>query len=188
MKYFKKLLGDNIYLSPRSVEDVEKYTEWLNDFQTTDYIGRSGIICTLEAEKKYFEECEKTDDEVAFAIIDLEKDKLLGTCGIHKINNINRTATLGIFIGDKEERNKGYGTEAIRLMLDFGFNYLNLHSIKLDLLAFNERALKCYQKCGFKEYGRRRKSDFINGKYYDTISMDILAEEFTESYIRNKNI
>ena len=55
-------------------------------------------------------------------------------------------------------------------------------------MGFNERALKCYQKCGFKEYGRRRQSKFINGKYYDTIEMDILAEEFKESFIKNKNI
>ena len=73
-------------------------------------------------------------------------------------------------------------------MLDFGFNYLNLHSIKLDLMEFNERALKCYQKCGFKEYGRRRKCRSVNGKYYDLISMDILADEFKQSFIKNKNV
>ena len=76
--------------------------------------------------------------------------------------------------------------EAIKLILDYGFNYLNLNNIKLDLMSFNERALKCYQKCGFKEYGRRRKCKFINGKYYDSIEMDILADEFKESYIKNK--
>ena len=55
-------------------------------------------------------------------------------------------------------------------------------------MEFNTRALKCYEKCGFKEYGRRRKCKFINGKYYDSISMDILREEFEGDYIRNKNI
>lgn len=84
--------------------------------------------------------------------------------------------------------NKGYGTEAIRLLLDYGFNYMNLHSVKLELMSFNERALKCYKKCGFKETGRIRENRFINGNYYDTITMDILEREFTESYIRNKNI
>ena len=73
-------------------------------------------------------------------------------------------------------------------LLDYGFNYLNLNNIKLDLMEFNERALACYKKCGFKEYGRRRKSNFINGKYYDTIEMDILVDEFKENYIKNKNI
>lgn len=72
--------------------------------------------------------------------------------------------------------------------MDYGFNYLNLNNIKLDVLSFNKRAIACYKKCGFKEYGRRRKSEFINGKYYDRISMDILKEEFTQSYIKNKNI
>lgn len=145
MKYFKKLVGERIYLSPRSTEDVEKYTEWFNDFETTDYTGRSHQTMSIELEKKYLEE-HKNEDTV-FAIVE----------------------------------------EAIRLILDFGFNYLNLNNIKLDLMEFNERALACYKKCGFKEYGRRRKCEFINGKYYDTIAMDILAEEFHGDFIKNKN-
>ena len=76
----------------------------------------------------------------------------------------------------------------IQLILDFGFNYLNLNNIDLALMEFNERALKCYKKCGFKEIGRRRKCKFINGKYYDSILMDILSEEFKDTYIKNKNI
>ena len=186
MKYFKKLLGEKIYLSPRSTEDVEKFTEWLNDFETTDYIGRSGALVTIESEKEYLEK--HTKDEATFGIIELKTDKLLGSIGLENIDYISRKATLGIFIGKKEKRNKGYGTEAIKLILDYGFNYLNLNNIKLDVLSFNERAITCYKKCGFKEYGRRRKSEFVNGKYYDKISMDILKEEFTQSYIKNKNI
>lgn len=186
MKYYKKLIGERIYLSPRSLEDAEKYVEWLNDFKTTDYLGRSNQIVTIEGEKKYLEST--MEEEAVFGIIDIKEDKLIGTLGLHKIDHFKRTATLGIFIGDKEYREKGYGTEAIRLILDYGFNYLNLNNIKLDLMEFNERALACYKKCGFKEYGRRRKCQFINGKYYDTIEMDILAEEFTGNYIKNKNI
>lgn len=186
MKYYKKLVGDRIYLSPRNSEDVEIFTEWLNDFETTDYLGRSGYLVTLEGEKKYLDE--NFSPEATFVIVTLDNNKMIGTVSLENINNINRTATLGIFIGDKDYRSQGYGTEAIKLILEYGFKYLNLHNIKLDLMAFNERALKCYQKCGFKEYGRRRKCKYINGKYYDSISMDILAEEFEGDYIRNKNI
>ena len=184
--YFKKLVGERIYLSPRNSEDAEKYTEWMNDFEVTDYTGRSHQIVTLEAEKNYLES--HINSEATFAIVESENDKLLGTIGLHNIDHFKRTATLGIFIGDKDYRSKGYGTEAIRLILDYGFNYLNLNNIKLDLMEFNDRAYACYKKCGFKEYGRRRKCNFINGRYYDTIEMDILAEEFTDSYIKNKNI
>ena len=174
MKYFKKLVGDRIYLSPRSVDDYEKYVEWLNDFQVTDYTGRSSKILTREAEKEYLEK--NTNVEAVFAIVELETDKLLGSVGIENIDHINRSGTLGIFIGDKDYRSKGYGTEAIRLVLEYGFKYLNLKNINLDVLACNERAIKCYEKCGFKKAGRWRKSKFINGKYhqnYLALSMSI---------------
>lgn len=186
MKFFKKLVGDNIYLSPRSPEGAEKFTEWLNDFKVTDFIQKSAYLITLEDEIKYFEN--PRDDERVFFIVRIEDDKLIGTVGLHQINYINRCATLGIFIGDKSGRNKGFGTEAIRLILEYGFKYLNLNNIKLDVLEFNERAQACYKKCGFKEYGRRRKIEFIYGKYYDIIEMDILSQEFEGDFIRNKNI
>ena len=186
MKYFKKLVGDRIYLSPRNSEDVEIFTEWLNDFETTDYTGRSSALVTLDGERKYLEE--NSSPEAIFVIVTLEDDKMIGTVSLESIDSINRSATLGIFIGDKNYRNNGYGTEAIKMILEFGFKYLNLYNIKLDLMEFNERALKCYTKCGFKEYGRRRKCKFVDGKYYDSIAMDILADEFEGSYIRNKNV
>lgn len=188
MKYFKKLVGEHIYLSPRRVEDAEKYTEWLNDFEITDYTGASARIININSEITYLEAKNKQAAEYNFAIVKKENDELIGSCGIMDISFISRKGTLGIFIGDKQSQNKGYGTEAIKLLLDYGFNYLNLHSIKLNVMEFNERAIACYKKCGFKEYGRRRQCEFINGKYYDSISMDILAEEFKESHIKNKNI
>ena len=189
MKLFKKLIGENIYLSPPTVDEeiLEKFTKWINDFQITDYTGRSACIMTIEGEKRWFEN-QNTDTDQIFFIVRHEDDKLIGSIGLHSIDNINKSATLGIFIGDKSGRNKGYGTEALRLILDYGFNYLNLNNIKLDVMEFNERAIACYKKCGFKEYGRRRKCYFLNGKYYDKIEMDILAEEFEGDYIKNKNI
>lgn len=186
MKYFKKLVGERIYLSPRSTEDVEFYTKCMNDFEITDYIGRSSYNMSLEGEKKYLQD--DPNPQSVFAIVTLDGDKLIGSIGIERIDNINRTAVLGIFIGDENYRNKGYGTEAIKLILDYGFNYLNLHSVQLYLMSFNERALKCYKKCGFKEVGRLRECKYVNGKYYDSIFMDILRDEFKESYIKNKNI
>lgn len=188
MKYFKKLIGERIYLSPRSMEDAEIYTVWMNDFEVTDYTGRSASILTLEAEKKYLENKNINSDEIAFAIVDLNTDELIGTVGFADVKNSDRSATLGIFIGNADYRSKGYGTEAIKLLLDFGFNYMNLNSVNLTVLGCNERAIKCYKKCGFREIGALRKSKFVNGKYYDLVFMDILAEEFSGDYIKNKNV
>ena len=121
MKYFKKLVGEKIYLSPRSSEDAELFTEWLNDFEITDYIGRSSILTTIEGEREYLENNSKL--EATFVIVTLEENKMIGTVSLENIDHINKTATLGIFIVDKEYRNKGYGTEAVNLILDYGFNY-----------------------------------------------------------------
>ena len=186
MKYFKKLVGERIYLSPRNSEDLERFTEWLNDFEITDYLGRSGMLVSLDGEKQYLEK--NNNPEASFVIVTLDNNEMIGTVSLEKVDSINRSATLGIFIGNKEYWNNSYGAEAIKLILDYGFNYKNVHSINLELMSFNERALKCYKKCGFKEIGRIRQCKYINGKYYDTILMDILKEEFTESCIKNKNI
>lgn len=190
MKYLKKLIGDRIYLSPKgsSEEEIQKFTEWMNDFQVTDYTGRTSQITTYAGEKEYLEISEKNTENRTFNIVNLEDDKLVGTVGLEHINWIERSAVLGIFIGDDDFRSNGYGTEAIRLLLEYGFKYLNLHSIRLDLLSVNERAHKCYLKCGFKDSGKSREEIFLNGKYYDKLHMDILENEFEGDYIRNKNV
>jgi RimJ/RimL family protein N-acetyltransferase len=90
---------------------------------------------------------------------------------------------LGIAIGVKTYWGKGYGQEAIRLLLDYGFNLLNLNSVMLGTFSFNERAIHCYRQVGFKEIGRRRQARIIAGKKYDAVLMDILAEEFESVYV-----
>lgn len=190
MKYIKKLVGERIYLSPKgsSEEEIEKYAEWMNDSQVTDYTGKTSIISTYAIEKEYHESIEKNTQKRVFNIVNLEDEKLVGTVGLEHINWIDRSAILGIFIGDKDYRNHGYGKEAINLLLEYGFKYLNLHSIRLDLLSVNERAHQCYLKCGFKDAGKSREEIFLNGKYYDKLHMDILENEFEGDYIKNKNV
>lgn len=188
MKYFKKLVGDRIYLSPKGVsnEELEKFTLWMNDFEVTDYIGRTSQITTLEGEREWLESSARNNNSKGFNIVELESDKLIGTIGLEHFSYVERSAVLGLFIGEEDYRSNGYGTEAIKLILEYGFKYLNLHSIRLDLLSANEKAHKCYLKCGFKDTGKSRDAIFLNGKYYDKLHMDILENEFNGEYIRNK--
>ncbi len=187
MKYFKKLCGERIYLSPMNIDDAEKYIEWFCNFKTANGMEQSGKIANVEWEREWIQNAIK-NNEAQFAIVKLENDELLGNCGFSEINHQNRIGTVGLFIGEEENRNKGYGTETLQLLLDFGFNYLNLNNIMLKVKSFNERAIACYKKVGFKEIGRRRNSYYLNGKYYDDVYMDFLASEFTGSYIKDKNI
>ena len=119
MKLFKKLIGENVYLSPQTADEevIEKFTRWLNDFKITDYTGRSACIMTIEGEKKWFENQDANTDHIFF-IVRAEDDEVIGTIGLHRIDFISRTATFGIFIGEPSGRNKGYGTESLRLILD----------------------------------------------------------------------
>jgi len=174
MRYFKKVQGKRVYLSPLNSGDVEKYTEWLSDIEIVRYLSMAYKITTLEAEREWV----KSAGASNFAIITQEGDRMIGSCGFVSTNNIQRKAEVGIVIGEKDCLGKGYGTEAMSLLLDYGFNILNLHRIGLRAFSFNERAIRCYEKCGFKMTGRHREAGRIDGKYYDEILMDILEDEF----------
>lgn len=181
MKYFKKMVGNRIYLSPISIEDVETYACWMNDREISKYIHQSHRLHTIQSEKEWIENNEKNGD-YNFAIIKKDGDKLLGNCGIMNINYIDRTATLGIFIGELVERSNGYGKEVLELLLEFCFNTVNMHNINLNVFSFNERAISCYKKVGFVEYARRHEAYFCDGKYHDIISMEILEKDYKKIY------
>ena len=189
--YFKSIDSDLSDITCQSMaNDVFNYVEdYLEFTQGVENESTSSTSCDGNSYWWPIGSAETTTENgVTFAIIENETNKIVGNCGIEKIDYINRTGILGIFIGVEEARNKGYGKESVKLLLDFGFNYLNLHSIELKVMSFNKRAIKCYEKCGFKEIGRRREAYFLNGKYHDVIEMDIIRREFKENIIKNKNI
>ncbi len=184
MQYYRKLVGERIYLSPLSFEDAEKFTEWINDLEASLNLGNAHQIINLQDQQKFLEELNEKGHH--FAIVEKSLDELMWSCGLMDTDQIHSTAELGIFIGNKKYWDKGYGREAVNLLLDFGFNILNLRNIMLTAYQYNPRALKCYEKVGFTEIGRRRKARQIGGNFYDEIFMDILTEEFGESYILDK--
>jgi len=183
MNYFKKLVGKKCYLSPINIEDAEKYCEWLNDLEVSINLLTFSQQLSLERERNILNDMVK-NNSLIFAIIDSDSDKLIGNCSIFRVNHLNRKAEVGIFIGDKQFWSKGYGTEALSLLIDYGFNILNLNNIMLEVFSYNERAIKCYNKVGFKEIGRRREALIRAGNKYDEIYMDILAAEFKSIYIK----
>ncbi len=179
MRYFKKLVGERIYLSPMNLEDVELYTKWMNDFEVTNGIGASARMISISSERNWIQQ--NTQDQYQFSIVRLEDDKLIGSCCIEQIDQIHQRAVAGLMIGDEKNRGQGYGTETLKLLLKYSFDYLNLHNVMLGVFSFNQRAIACYQKVGFREVGRRRECYYVEGRFYDEIYMDILKSEWKDS-------
>ena len=174
MKYIRKLSGTRCYLSPMCLDDYALYTEWLNDLETTQYLTLSTANITLENEK----EClRRLSREHNYAIVDQKEDMLIGNCGLVQWDQIQATAEIGIFIGHPDYRDKGYGSEAMTLLLKYAFDYLNIKSVFLKVFGFNHRAVRCYEKVGFKMIGRWRSAVEQHGARHDILLMDCLPED-----------
>ena len=184
MAYYKKMVGEKCYLSPISMEDAEKWAEWLNDLEVAIPVGDVAYIpISCEKQKEWIDQDIKSGQHI-FNIVDLKADQLIGKCVLFQINMVDRNAVLGIIIGEKTLWSKGYGYDATKLLLDYGFNLLNLNNIMLTTYSFNKRAIQCYKKVGFREFGRRRQARIIGNNKYDLVYMDILAEEFESVYVK----
>jgi RimJ/RimL family protein N-acetyltransferase len=177
MKYYKKILGKSCYLSPICLDDAELYAKWLNDPEVSKYLSLRSMNVSAESEKGFLEKLQR---EHNYAIVDLQKDELIGNCGFVEIDSLNRTGEVGIFIGNRDYWGKGYGTEALKLLIGYGINFLNLRSFFLQVYSYNARALRCYEKVGFKKIGARRNALIFNGREHDIILMDLLSGEFQE--------
>ena len=177
MRSFRKIIGERLYLSPFDADDTDVYTkwaEWMNDKTVAEYYGGYQNLVSPANAKKTLESLQG----YRFAVILLEGDTFIGHISLHDADHINRNAFLGIFIGDEEYRSKGYGAEAIRLVLNYGFNTLNLNNIMLSVHSDNTAGISCFKKVGFHDAGRRREWKFKDGKYVDVMYMDFLAREF----------
>jgi len=183
MTYFKKIVGGKCYLSPVSPDDALKWTEWDNDVEISVPLGDEAYrYTTLEKNQESIKQL--NDSKIhCFSIIDLKNDTMIGRCMFFDIDQINRQAMFGILIGEKRKWDGGYGQEATKLLLDYGFNLLNLNSIMLGVFSYNKRGIACYEKVGFKIIGNRRESRIVGGKKYDVVLMDILAKDFESPYV-----
>lgn len=171
------LIGEKIYLRPLEPEDSKIFLPWVNDPEVINTM-QMYTPKNLPIEQEFIAGLYKSDRDIVLGIVIKANDKLIGSTGLHRIDWKNRHALFGILIGDKTEWDKGYGTEATKLMLKYGFEALNLNRIQLLVHEFNQRGIKAYERAGFKKEGVLRQAHFHQGRYYDTIVMGILREEW----------
>jgi RimJ/RimL family protein N-acetyltransferase len=170
------ILGDRVRLRGIEREDIPTFVRWLNDPEVRRYLELYLPISRAEEERWF--EARLADDSSRVFAIETGEGMVIGNIGLHQLDWKNRNAMLGIVIAEKEYWGRGYGTDAITALLGFAFNEMNLHRIYLSVFDFNERAIRCYEKCGFRREGRAREALFREGRYRDSIHMAILREEF----------
>jgi RimJ/RimL family protein N-acetyltransferase len=171
------LIGEKIYLRPLEREDASLFVSWLNDAE----VNRTLLFyrpINLPYEIEYIEKMYQREHDIGMGIVIKQSNKLVGATGLHRLDYRNRHAMFGIVIGDKSEWNKGYGTEATSLMTQYAFETLNMNRVWLHVYAFNERAIKAYTRAGFRQEGVLRQDCYREGRYWDTITMAILREEW----------
>lgn len=174
------IYGDRIRLRAIEKGDLPRFVAWLNDPEVLE-----GLLLflpmSLAEEEAWFEGMLKRPAPEHPLVIEVRQgdDWLpVGNLGLHNIDWRSRSAEAGIFIGDKTRWNNGYGTEAMLLLLKHGFDTLNLNRIALDVYETNPRAVRCYEKAGFVNEGRKRQGMYQDGKYIDILQMSVLRDDW----------
>lgn len=176
-----RLIGKRIILREYMKEDLPHMRKWVNNREITDCLSNIFLfphtLNNTEDFLNYMLEG-KGDQSGGFVIAHKDSEEYIGQIDLLNIDWPNRVAVMGIVIGVQDYLGMGYGTEAIKLLQEFAFNKLNLNKLELDVRAFNLRAIKCYEKCGFVEEGKIRENFYHNGNYEDTLRMGILKKEW----------
>lgn len=174
------IIGERIRLRAINREDLPRFVTWLNDPEV-----RQGLThfqpFSMEDEEDWYEGMRKRPLEEHPLVIEIpvgEEWQPIGNCALFGFDWRVRQAEFGIFIGAKEHWDKGYGTEALKLFLKYGFETLNLNRISLRVYENNPRAIRSYEKAGLIPEGRLRQGHFQDGEYIDVILMSILRSEW----------
>lgn len=171
--------GSLVFLRPLERADLnERYLNWLNDPEVTRYTEAGTFPSSAEDLDNYYRSVTSSRNDVILAVIDQKSGEHVGNVKLGPIHWVHRSATFGILIGEKDSWGKGIGLEATRLMVEYGFDHLNLHRIDLGVFAEHKAAVHCYEKAGFKVEGRMREDLFQGGEYKDRLWMGLLRSEY----------
>ena len=170
------LKGEKVVLRPIILADAPRFVKWFNDPEFNKFMNIRST--TLEQEKRWIKDLSKKKKTDLALAIETSAGVHIGSTGLHQINLTHKHATFGIMIGNKKYWNRGYGTDAAKTILDYGFLKLKLHRIDLGVYEYNHRAMNVYKKLGFKIEGKMREFNLYKSQYYNDYHMSILDREW----------
>jgi len=175
-----RIYGKNIMLREYQEDDLDNIMDWINDHEIVQFLSDRFLYPQSRSQVKEFLEMTMSSDWHGFVISDRETGDYLGQIDFVEVDNKNRFAEVALVIGDINDTSKGIGTEAMELMMDFGFNNLNLNRIELSCWDYNDRAINLYKKLGFTKEGEKRNNRYYDGKYHNEVFFGILREEWNK--------
>lgn len=174
-----KIKSSKVFLSRIEKSDMQYVYEWFNDIEFLKYYDYMPPLPQKKEEvDKTFNDYEKNKESDVFAIRLIDNNQIIGIAGFDDIIKENKVATLFIGIGNQDVRGKGYGKEALYILLEYGFNKLDFYRIQLNVLEFNTAAISLYEKAGFKKEGLYREFVLRDGKRHDLLLYGLLKSEW----------
>jgi len=180
------VIGKRVYLRPLAKEDLVYLRKWSDDAEIRGLIGEVGSMSKAESEK-FLEKVRGDTERAWFMVVVKENNRVIGEAGLLRMDRAWRTTDISVIIWEREEWGKGYGTEAVLLLLDHAFRHLDFHRAAVGVVGFNERALRFWEKVGFRKEGVQRDGYYYDGKYHDFVLMSILDDEFRELHGGNSS-
>jgi diamine N-acetyltransferase len=179
MKDAEFLSSERIYLRPVEKDDLNVLYRFTNEATLRGLTGEV-LPTSISSLEGFIQRLDSDTSRVWFVIVEKETERVIGETGLLRMFPAWRTTDLSIIIGDEAARGKGYGAEAIHLMLDYAFGYLNFHRVAIGVVGTNERALHFYEKVGFKREGIQKDGYFYNHSYQDFVMMYMLEDDYRE--------
>ena len=173
-----RLVGERVLLRRHVPANLVTFQRWYSDSEVARLTRYQDGPMRPEEIERFFSARVLGPDALTMAIHVRATDRLIGSCAFSQLDGDNGSALYHITIGEKDTWGLGYGTEATELMLEHAFVRLGLHRVALSVFAFNERAIRSYQKAGFTTEGRAREAIWRGGRFWDEISMSVLEQDW----------
>jgi len=174
----ERLEGTLVVLRPHVPGNLKAFERWYSDADVARLTRYQDGPMRRDEIERFFAARVVGPDSLALAVHVRATDRLIGTCAFSQLDGDNGSALYHITIGEKDVWGRGHGTEATQLMLRHAFENLALHRIALSVFEFNQRAIRSYRRCGFQVEGRAREAIWREGRWWDEITMSILAPEW----------
>jgi RimJ/RimL family protein N-acetyltransferase len=170
--------GKLVRLRAYEKSDAEALVRWFSDEEVTRWIGPTNVPISRAKQEKFIEMASVSSDDAKYFAIETLAGELVGDCGLRAIDWKSRKADFFITIGEKKFWDKGFGSDALRIVIRLAFEKMNLNRLWLTVLVDNSRAVRCYEKCGFVHEGLLRQESYVDGKYRDVFLMGLIRADY----------